>query len=162
METTNDVTELQRVEIEARVLVPVLESLCKEFDKEKVMSIVKEALDNQSRGIGKGLATAFGGNGIEQLEQMARLFGQNGAQETELIELTDTICRMDVTKCAYTEMYRRLGYEKWGPLICCGRDAALYEGFNPELTFIRKSTIMEGAKVCDFCLKFDERKKEAQ
>ena len=37
-----------------------------------------------------------------------------------------------------------------GHLLSCGRDYALVQGFNPDITFKRTQTIMEGADFCDF------------
>ena len=37
-----------------------------------------------------------------------------------------------------------------GATLSCHRDAALIEGFDPEVTFERTQTLMEGADCCDF------------
>ena len=47
-------------------------------------------------------------------------------------------------------MYRRLGLEDLGPILSCGRDGAMIEGFNPAVEFRRTQTLMEGATHCDF------------
>jgi hypothetical protein len=47
-------------------------------------------------------------------------------------------------------MYRALGIPELGSVLSCGRDFALGEGFNPNLTLTRTQTIMEGAPFCDF------------
>ena len=69
--------------------------------------------------------------------------------------LTLDILRRDDEKlefnvsCKFAEMYRRLGMEELGRSLC-GRDAAMIEGFNPEIDFQRTQTLMEGAEYCDF------------
>ena len=45
---------------------------------------------------------------------------------------------------------RRLGLEDLGPILSCGRDGAMIEGFNPAIAFTRTQTIMQGAPHCDF------------
>lgn len=55
-----------------------------------------------------------------------------------------------VTRCRYAEMYRALGIPELGETLSCSRDAALIEGFNPEVEFTRSQTIMQGAACCDF------------
>jgi hypothetical protein len=47
-------------------------------------------------------------------------------------------------------MYRALGIPELGEVLSCQRDAALIEGFNPEVTLTRTQTIMQGAPCCDF------------
>ena len=56
----------------------------------------------------------------------------------------------NVTRCKYAEMYAALGIPELGTLLSCNRDAALIEGFNPEISLERSQTIMEGAEYCDF------------
>ena len=56
----------------------------------------------------------------------------------------------DVTRCRYAEMYRALGIPELGTVLSCNRDAALIEGFNPDVTFVRTQTLMHGATHCDF------------
>ena len=47
-------------------------------------------------------------------------------------------------------MYRALGIPELGAVLSCNRDAALIEGFHPEVQFSRTQTIMGGASHCDF------------
>jgi hypothetical protein len=47
-------------------------------------------------------------------------------------------------------MYRALGIPELGEVLSCQRDAALIEGFNPDVTLTRTQTIMQGAACCDF------------
>jgi hypothetical protein len=47
-------------------------------------------------------------------------------------------------------MYHRLGLADLGPLLSCGRDGAMIEGFNPDIAFTRTQTIMQGAPFCNF------------
>ena len=69
----------------------------------------------------------------------------------------------NVTRCRYAEMYRALGVPELGALFSCNRDAALIQGFNPDATFERTQTIMQGAAYCDFRyrLKRDESASQA-
>jgi hypothetical protein len=56
----------------------------------------------------------------------------------------------NVTRCRYAEMYRALGLEDLGATLSCNRDAALIEGFNPNIELSRTQTIMQGAAFCNF------------
>ena len=61
--------------------------------------------------------------------------------------------RMDMTRCAYVDMYKKLGLEELGGVLSCGRDEYLIRGFNPDVEFTRQYTLMSGGPCCDFCLK---------
>jgi hypothetical protein len=72
------------------------------------------------------------------------------AMQLEVLEDSPTRLAFNVTRCRYAEMYRALGVPDLGALLSCNRDAALIEGFNPEITLTRTQTLMEGAPACDF------------
>jgi hypothetical protein len=67
----------------------------------------------------------------------------------------------NVTRCRYAELYRALGLEDLGGLLSCGRDAAMIEGFNPDVELTRTQTIMEGASHCDFRYRLRGEAKES-
>ena len=67
-----------------------------------------------------------------------------------ILEESDRKLSFDVTRCAYAEMYERLGLKEFGPCLSCRRDGSFAEGFNPSLKLKRTQTIMEGAPFCDF------------
>ena len=67
-----------------------------------------------------------------------------------VIEDTEQRLAFDVTRCRYAEMYRALGIPELGEVLSCQRDAALIDGFAPDVTFTRTQTIMQGAPCCDF------------
>jgi hypothetical protein len=45
---------------------------------------------------------------------------------------------------------RSMGVPELGAVLSCNRDAALIEGFNPDITLTRTQTTMQGAPCCDF------------
>ena len=67
-----------------------------------------------------------------------------------MIEASDDRLAFDVTRCRYAEMYRALGIAELGEVLSCQRDAALIDGFAPEVTLTRTQTLMQGAPYCDF------------
>ena len=58
----------------------------------------------------------------------------------------------NITRCAYAEMYKKLGMEDLGFEFSCARDFAMVDGFNPLMTLKRTKTIMQGDEHCDFRL----------
>lgn len=55
--------------------------------------------------------------------------------------------QMHVTRCPIAEIAKALKIEKWGFIFYCMGDAAICEGYNPEIRFMRTKTLMEG-NVC--------------
>jgi predicted ArsR family transcriptional regulator len=57
--------------------------------------------------------------------------------------------QMHVTKCPIADIAKALKLEKWGFIFHCMGDAAICEGYNPEIRFTRTKTLMEGDAYCD-------------
>lgn len=159
MNTINDVPILLRREIEALMVAPFLEAFAKELGWDRTREIARSVIADLARQAGRGMAAAAGGNTLGDLMKVIPAFSQGGALEIE-VKLPDPDCiRMDVTRCAYADMYRKNGLAELGSLLSCYRDNYLFEGFNPDLVFTRTETIMDGGNCCDFCL---EQKREKQ
>ena len=153
MLTVNDVPMILRREIEAAMIAPFIEAFAKEFGEEKTMAIVKEVIASLAKQAGQAMAKAIGDNSLEAFAtKVTPNFSAGGALEVELKEATSECVRMDIVRCAYVDMYKKLGLEKLGPVLSCGRDVSLIEGFNEEAVFTREHTLMEGGPCCDFCL----------
>lgn len=74
----------------------------------------------------------------------------------EIVEKSAKSLAFNVKRCKYAEMYKELGIGELGKILSCNRDAAMIEGFNPKIKFLRTKTIMEGAPICDFRYAEDE------
>ena len=61
----NAVGLLNRREIEARMLAPLLEALCAEFDRERVLEIVRNVIQEIARQQGVQLANSVEANDLE-------------------------------------------------------------------------------------------------
>jgi len=153
MKTNDEVPIILRREIEALMIAPFLNAFAEELGWDKTKEITRKVISELAGQAGRDLAKAAGGNSLECLGRVAMCFGQDGVLDAEVKENTADCVRMDVTKCDYVGMYKRLGLEELGSLLSCERDFYLFKGFNPDLEFTRTSTIMSGGKICDFCLK---------
>lgn len=156
MKDINSVPMLLRREIEARILVPMIKAYEVELGKDRARAIAAQVIKQDANAAGRFLAKRFGGNTLADFEKTLPLMGEGGAIESEVTERNDWTLCFDVTVCKYAQMYRDLGIEEYGVLLSCGRDASLFEGFNPEVTFKRNNTIMEGGARCDFSLTKEE------
>jgi hypothetical protein len=146
----NEIGVLKRREIEARILMPVLEALGAEFGKERVFAVARDVIIGVAREQGRQLAERMGGNGLGQFAAALEDWKKGDAYRMDVIEQSDERFAFNVTRCRYAEMYRALGIPEVGALLSCNRDFSLVEGFNPTIGLTRTQTIMEGASHCDF------------
>ena len=149
-DTLNEIGVLKRREIEARILLPVVEALAKEFGRERVVSIVRDVIVEVARAQGKEIAARMGDDSLRALGTALQDWQKGDAYRMDVLEQTDERFSFNVTRCRYAEMYRALGIPELGALLSCNRDFALIEGFNPTMKLTRTQTIMEGASHCDF------------
>ncbi|MCL4860940.1 MAG: L-2-amino-thiazoline-4-carboxylic acid hydrolase [Caldilineaceae bacterium] len=141
---------LKRREIEARIVGPLVEALAKEFDRERVLAIVRDTVIQVARQQGAQRAAAQGDNSLRGFADSTGDWRKGNALEIELIEQNDERYSFNVTRCRYAEMYQALGMADLGAVLSCNRDYSLIEGFNPEITLVREQTIMQGAPCCTF------------
>jgi hypothetical protein len=155
----NAVGLLNRREIEARLLAPLLEALSKEFDRGKVLAIVGDVIRDITHQQGVQLASSVDANDLEHFVSVQETWQKDNAIQTEVLELTRKRFSFNVYRCRYAEMYLHLGIPELGKMLSCDRDFALIEGFNPNIQLCRTQTIMEGADICDFRFEVTPAKK---
>ncbi|MEK7442747.1 MAG: L-2-amino-thiazoline-4-carboxylic acid hydrolase [Chloroflexota bacterium] len=148
-DTLNDMGVLKRREIEARILMPLIDSLSKEFGREKVLEIVRQTIIAIARGQGAALAQRYG-NRVNDFAESLTNWKKDDALEIDVLEQNDGKLSFNVTRCRYAEMYRALGIPELGAILSCNRDESLVEGFNDDIKLSRTQTIMQGAACCDF------------
>jgi hypothetical protein len=141
---------LTRREVEARILAPVIEALGKEFGEERVVRVIRDTIIRIARAQGDLLAQEMGGRSLSHFADSLKAWTQDDALELDVLEQSDDDFAFNVTRCRYAELYRELGISELGSILSCGRDFALIEGFNPNISLSRTQTIMDGAPYCDF------------
>jgi predicted ArsR family transcriptional regulator len=146
----NAIGVLTRREIEARILVPMLEALGQEFGRERVLEVARQTIIRLAREQGAQLAQSMGGDSLAHLADSLEAWKKDDAMQIEVLELSERRFAFNVTRCRYAEMYNALGIPELGVLLSCNRDQALIQGFNPDVKLERTQTIMEGAPFCDF------------
>lgn len=158
---TQRIGVLTRREVEARILAPIINALGEEFDREKVIEIVKEQVIHLARQQGADLAESLGTGSSAFMDSLA-YWTRDDALHLDVLENTDSSVHFNVTRCRYAELYKSLGIPELGAVLSCNRDYALIEGFNPNATLQRTQTIMQGAPHCDFRYSFPEEKNTPQ
>ena len=141
---------LQRREIEARVVAPLIRAMIGRIGEAEALELLREVIVDLARTAGADLARELGDTSLPTFAQALDRWKEGGALEISMIENSPDRLEFDVTRCLYAEMYRALGLEALGGTLSCCRDFALIEGFNPEATLARTQTLMEGATHCDF------------
>ncbi len=155
----NAVGLLNRREIEARVLAPLLRALGEEFDRERVWEITRKVIREIAREQGAQLANNVEANDLEHFAVAQEIWKKDNAIQTEVLEQTHKKFSFNVFRCRYAEMYQHLGVPELGKMLSCDRDFAFIEGFNPKIQLTRTQTIMEGSDICDFCFTTADSKK---
>jgi hypothetical protein len=146
----NEIGVLKRREIEARILLPVIEALGKEFGRDRVVEIVRDVIVGVAQEQGRQVAAQQGGNSLADLANALEDWKKGDAYRMDVLEQSGDRLSFNVTRCRYAEMYRSLGIPELGALLSCNRDFSLAEGFNPDIELTRTQTIMGGATHCDF------------
>ena len=142
---------LTRRRIEAQILAPVYRVLVRDLGTERAREIIAEAITEDARAQGARLAAREpGGANLRTFIDLQSLWKADDALETETLEATDEVYSYDVTRCRYAEMYSELGLAEIGDLLSCTRDYVFPLGYDPEITLTRTTTIMSGARRCDF------------
>lgn len=139
---------LQRREIEAGVIAPLFRAFAAEVGEDRAREIVGGVIRELARQA--GCAAAANGNDLAHLKQAVEKWTEGGALELTVLRDDAEAFEFDVTRCRFAEMYTRLGLSDLGAVLSCARDAAMIDGFNPDIAFTRTQTILGGATHCDF------------
>jgi hypothetical protein len=149
-DTLNEIGVLKRREIEARILAPFVEALAQEFDRTRVLEILRSTIVAIARQQGAERAAQVGDDSLTAFANSTGDWRKGNALEIELLEQNEDRYHFNVTRCRYAEMYRALGLADLGAVLSCNRDYSLIEGFNPAIELVREQTIMQGAPCCTF------------
>ncbi len=150
---------LARREIEAGVIAPLVQAFRERFGDEAVLPVLAEVIERLAREHGARLAREAGAADLRAFGEVWEPWTRGGALELEWVAQSDDAVSFNVRRCRYTEMYRRMGIPELGRTLSCNRDAALVQGFSPDIELTRTQTIMEGAAFCDF--RYRRRRKTA-
>jgi hypothetical protein len=148
-DTLNEIGVLRRREIEARILMPVLERLGAEFGEERVLAIARDVIIEVAREQGRELARQMGGDDLGRFAAALENWKKGDAYQMDTLESTPERLSFNVTRCRYAEMYRSLGIAEVGALLSCNRDFSLFDGTAPDETHTPTHTLSQGAALPD-------------
>ena len=158
MHTIYDVPVLLRREIEALMIKPFLDAFEQELSHEKTYAIAEKVVQEIAKAQGAEYVEVLGGNDAAALKRQEEAWTAGDALEVENDLSEDgTVLKQTVKRCAYVDMYERIGMNDLGTMLSCMRDEYFYAGFNPKMEMTRTKTLMCGGDCCDFCFKFPKK-----
>src|SRR5262249_39644589 len=100
---------LQRREIEAKVVGPIIRAVRAELGEEKTMALLRGVIADLARRGGAELARQLGEATLEAFASSLDRWCEGGALEIDLLEKSPERLSFNVTRCRYAEMYQALG-----------------------------------------------------
>ena len=146
-----DVPLIDRVKIQAEVLVPLIKSLEQVLGKDQAHALVRSALGDRYRDMAKGLTAARGSMGA--LLAISEISTGGNAIDMEVRDMSEEGMAVDITGCRYAQFFQQIGEPELGFLLVCSADFPLADGI-PGVELERTQTIMQGADFCDFRYRF--------
>jgi predicted ArsR family transcriptional regulator len=154
-----EVSLLDKIRMQAQVLVPVLRTLRAELGKDKADAIVARALRDWSKQLFADIGDGIDGSPRRKWATIQSVWGEVSGKEVEVEVLRQDkeTLDMDVTRCRFAEFFRALGEPELGALLICEADFDLAATGAGEVSLERAQTIMEGAPSCTFRYRFAPR-----
>ena len=87
-------------------------------------------------------------------EYLFRLFTDR-VHEYEVVRKDRNALEVIVTRCAHAEIFQESNAADVGMRMICMGDYAVVEGFNPNISFRRPKTLMDGDECCHFIFELD-------
>jgi hypothetical protein len=156
-----NVPVIERIKIQAEVLVPLVRALQRELGEERANGIVRRALGAMYRRFGEEWWRARQSDNLgENMASAFAAFAAGNALDYQVVKQTPDAYEINVTRCRYAEFYKQLGTPELGFLLTCSADFPVAEGFGAGVQLMRTQTIMQGASHCDFRYALKKQKAE--
>ena len=154
-----EVSLLDKTNMQAQVLVPVLRALRAELGKDKADAIVTRALRDWSKELFAGIGGGIEGSPRRKWATIQSVWGNLTGKEVEVevLRRDKEALDMDVTHCRFANFFRALGEPELGALLICETDFDVAAAGEGEVSLERAQTIMQGAPSCTFRYKFAPR-----
>ena len=155
----SDISMLDKVKIQAQVLVPVMRALRAELGCDKADALVKGALRDWSKGLFAEIGKDIEGSPYRKFATMNTALADVTMREVsfDMHRRDKQALEFDITSCRFAEFFRALGEPELGALLICHVDADIADAGGDEVNFSRTQTLMQGASCCNFRYKFEPR-----
>ena len=149
---------IEQVKIQAQVLVPLVKELRRELGEERANAIVRKALAEHYRKLGKASWQRLGPERTEEkLERTWKLFAAGDALDYQVQKKSPEAYELNITECQYAKFFEELGEPELGFLLVCSQDFNFFEGYEGVKLKLTQ-TIMQGASHCDFRYRLEKAK----
>ena len=150
---------LDKVKIQAQVLVPVLRALRAALGTDKGDAIVRQALRDWSRQLFAEIGQSIEGSPRRKWATMRSAFDDVTAKEVDftILRQDQGVLDIDVTHCRFAAFFRAIGEPELGALLICQTDVDITIPSDGAVTLDRAQTIMQGAPTCTFRYRFAPR-----
>ena len=150
---------LDKVKIQAQVLVPVLRALRAALGKDQADALVRQALRDWSRQLFAQVGESIEGSPRRKWATMRSAFDDVTAKEVdfEILRQDKEALDIDVTHCRFAAFFRAIGEPELGALLICQTDLDITIPSDGAVTLERAQTIMQGAPTCTFRYTFAPR-----
>src|SRR3954468_5599902 len=155
----SDISLLEKVRIQAQVLVPVMHAMRAEIGHEKADALVRGALREWSKQVFADIAAGIEGSPGRKFAKMNTALAEVTEREVTFdMHRDDKEAReFDVTSCRFAEFFRALGEPELGALLVCSTDVDIADAGGSDVSFSRDQTLMQGGSCCSFRYKFAPR-----
>ena len=142
---------IEKIKIQARVLVPLVKALQAELGNARANAIVRNALGGLFRQYGETWWRKQGRSDLGQnMASAFAKFAAGNALDYDIVGHSPDTFDVNVTGCRYAKFFQELGEPELGFLLVCSADFRMAEGLGAGVELTRAKTIMQGAGHCDF------------
>lgn len=141
---------LERVKIQAEIMVPLFRRLKAELGEERACAIVRAAVQDYATAFGKAIADRHEGSSLEKLKAAVPVFTAGKALDVEPLENSATKLTFNVRGCRYAEYFQAIGEPLLGAMLTCEIDPTMTAAIGSDLKLERSQTILTGGNHCDF------------
>jgi hypothetical protein len=154
-----EISMLDKVKIQAQVLVPVMRALREKLGRDEADALVKGALRDWSKAIFAGIAEGIDGGPRKKFADMNTALADVTEREVtfDMHRRDKEALEFDVTSCRFAEFFKALGEPDLGALLVCATDVDIADAGGNDVSFDRAQTLMQGAPSCTFRYKFAPR-----
>ena len=141
---------LDRVKIQAEIMVPLFRRLKAELGEERACALVRGAVQDFASEFGKAIAERNAGTPLAKLKAAVPAFTAGNALDVEALENSDTDLRFNVRGCRYADYFQSIGEPLLGAMLTCEIDPPMTAAIGGTLKLERSQTILKGGSHCDF------------
>jgi hypothetical protein len=154
-----EITMLDKVKIQAQVLVPVMRALREKLGRDEADALVKGALRDWSKAIFAGIADGIDGSPRKKFADMNTALADVTEREVtfDMHRRDKEALEFDITSCRFAEFFKAIGEPDLGALLVCATDIDIADAGGGDVSFDRAQTLMQGAPSCTFRYKFAPR-----